>query len=233
VVLQANQPVALPWESKVKALLDTYYGGDQAGVAAAQVLTGEVNPSGKLPFTWPKSLDQEVAHSATHPERTTAGVNGTTTYSEGVDIGYRYYDATGETPRYPFGYGLSYTGFRYSSLHTADAKDGGLDVTFKVTNTGGSSGTEVAQVYLGAPDRQPEGVRFAPKALAAYGRVTIEAHQSRTVTLHVPLRQLQYWSDTTGWTTATGSRQVVVGGNERDTAAWRKVQISPAVHGRH
>ncbi|WP_232792541.1 beta-glucosidase family protein [Actinacidiphila yeochonensis] len=231
VVLQANQPVAMPWESKVKAVLDTYYGGDQAGVAAAQLLTGAIDPSGRLPFTWPRDISQEVAHDTAHPERTTAGVNGTTTYSEGVDIGYRYFDATGETPLYPFGYGLSYTGFRYSALRTVGAGDGGLDVTFKVTNTGRTAGTEVPQVYLGAPDQAPAGVQFAPKALAAYGRVTLGAGQTRTVTLHVAPRRLQYWSDSTQWTLATGTRSVTVGSDERDTALTRTVRISAPSHG--
>ncbi|WP_435178466.1 beta-glucosidase [Actinacidiphila sp. bgisy145] len=228
VVLQANQPVAMPWENKVKAVLDTYYGGDQAGVAAAQLLTGEVNPSGKLPFTWPKSLDQEVAHDASHPERSSAGVNGTTTYSEGVDIGYRHFDATGETPLYPFGYGLSYTDFRYSALRTTGAADGGVNAAFTVTNAGRTAGTEAAQVYLGAPDHGPQGVQFAPKALAGYDRVTLKAGQSRTVTVHIPLRQLQYWSDTTGWTLATGTRQVTVGGDERTTALARTIRVTAA-----
>ncbi|MFK0154709.1 beta-glucosidase [Streptomyces sp. NPDC090493] len=232
VVVQANQPIAMPWLGKVKAVLDTYYGGDQAGVAAAQLLTGEVNPSGKLPFTWPKDLGQEVAHDPEHPERSSEGVNGVTTYSEGVNIGYRHFDATGQTPLYPFGYGLSYTSFAYSALHTSNARDGGLDVTFKVTNTGRTAGTEVAQTYLGAPDKAPKGVQFAPKALAAYDRVTLKAGQTKTVTLHVPLRQLQYWSDSSRWTTALGTRSVIVGSSERDAARSQNVLISAFARGR-
>lgn len=241
VVLQANQPVAMPWLSSVKSVLDTYYGGDQAGVAAANLLLGRADPSGHLPFTWPKSLDQEVAHDASHPERSDYGVDAsgkactastpsstvcTTTYSEGLDIGYRYFDATDETPLYPFGYGLSYTNFAYSGLHTATASDGGLNVSFTVRNTGTSAGTAVPQVYLGAPATIPAGVQFADNALAAYGRVDLAAGQSKTVTLHVPLRQLQYWSDASGWTTATGNRPVVVGDNERGSRLSATVAIS-------
>ncbi|MBR7827000.1 glycoside hydrolase family 3 C-terminal domain-containing protein [Actinospica sp. MGRD01-02] len=241
VVLQANQPVAMPWLSSVKSVLDTYYGGDQAGVAAADLLLGETDPSGHLPFTWPKSLDQEVAHDSAHPERSDYGVDSsgnacsastpsttvcTTTYSEGLDIGYRYFDATNETPLYPFGYGLSYTNFAYSGMTTAKASDGGLNVTLTVRNSGAAAGTAVPQVYLGAPATIPTGVQFADKALAAYGRVTLAPGQSKTVTLHVPLRQLQYWTDASGWVTATGDRPILVSDNERGNQLSATVDIS-------
>jgi beta-glucosidase len=243
VVLQANQPIAMPWLSKTKAVLDTFYGGDQAGVAQASLLLGAANPSGRLPFTWPKRLDQEVAHQAAHPERTSNGVdaNGkvcapagggptagtacTTTYSEGLNIGYRYFDAADETPLYPFGYGLSYTKFGYSALQAATARDGGLDVTFSVTNNGSVAGTAVPQVYLGAPATVPSGVRFAEKALGAYGRVALAAGQTKTVTLHVRVGQLQYWSDVSGWTLATGTRTVFVGPDERTSVLQTGVSV--------
>lgn len=231
VVLQANQPIAVPWLGKVRALLDTYYGGDQAGVAAAGLLLGTVHPSGRLPFTWPRTIGQEVAHDPAHPERSSAGVDGVTTYSEGLNIGYRHFAATGEVPRYPFGYGLTYTTFRYSHLRVRPDRDGGLRVTFTVDNTGRTRGTEVAQVYLGAPDHAPAGVRFAPKALAAYGRVDLRAGRSRTVTLRVPPRQLQYWDDHGGWTRATGTRDLIVGPSARDAALTRHVHIRGG-HGR-
>jgi beta-glucosidase len=252
VVLQANQPIAMPWLGDVKAVLDTFYGGDKAGVAQADLLLGTVNPSGRLPFTWPKSLDQEVAHSAAHPERGSNGVDSSgkpcaaagggpgggtackTTYSEGLNIGYRYFDATGETPLYPFGYGLSYTDFGYSTLRSSAARDGGLNVSFRVTNTGAVAGTAVPQVYLGKPDTIPTGVQFAEKALAAYGRVTLAPGQTKTVALHVPVRQLQYWSDAAGWSTATGTRALIVGTSERNDALSATVDITgdPVTSGR-
>ncbi|MBR7831730.1 glycoside hydrolase family 3 protein [Actinospica durhamensis] len=224
VVLQANQPIAMPWLGSVKSVLDTYYGGDQAGVAAANLLLGRTDPSGHLPFTWPKSLDQEVAHDPAHPERSsTAAV---TDYSEGLDIGYRYFDATNETPLYPFGYGLTYTHFAYSGLQTSKAGDGGLNVTFSVRDTGTQAGTAVPQIYLGAPATIPSGVQFVDRALAAYGRVSLAPGQSKTVTLHVPLRQLQYWTDASGWVTATGDRPVIVADSERSTQLSATVDIS-------
>lgn len=152
VVLQSNRPIAMPWLSKVKSVLEVYYGGDQAGVAQVNVLLGRTNPGGRLPFTWPVSLAQEVAHQAAHTERTSNGAhpNGVacgaqgrtpdptcfTTCSEGLNIGYRFFDSTNETPLYPFGYGLSYTKFGYSALQISTASDGGLNVSFRVANTG-------------------------------------------------------------------------------------------------
>ena len=241
VVLNSSQPVGLPWLDKVKAVLEMWYPGDRGGYATANVLQGKVNPGGKLPFTWPASIDQELAHQPAHPERSSAGVGGVTpcrafgastalncpltTYSEGVDVGYRFFDATGETPLFPFGYGLSYTDFSYSGLQTAVARDGGLTVTFQVRNTGSSAGDAVPQVYLGAPSTKPAGVQFAPKALAAYTRVHLNAGQSTTVTVQVPKRQLQYWSTTAGWTTATGDRVLSVGTSARADVLHRTVTI--------
>jgi beta-glucosidase len=239
VVLNTSQPVAMPWLSKVRSVLEMWYPGDEGGWATANVLLGKVNPGGRLPFTWPASLDQELAHQpATHPERTSAGVGGNpqcqtlalncplTTYSEGVNVGYRFYEATGETPLYAFGYGLSYTCFRYTDLRTAKADNGGLTVRFQVTNTGTAAGDAVPQVYLGAPETKPAGVRFAPKALAGYGRVHLAPGQSRTVTIHVPRRQLQFWSTTTsGWTTAKGARPLYVATDARTVRLGQTVTI--------
>ena len=142
-----------------------------------------------------------------------------------MNIGYRFYDATNETPLYPFGYGLSYTTFKYSGLQTSTATDGGLNVSFQVANTGSAAGSEVPQVYLKTPTTVPTGVQFAPKALAAYGRISVPAGSSVTVALHIPLRQLQYWSDASGWTTATGTRVLQVGPSERTVALSTTVTI--------
>jgi beta-glucosidase len=229
VVLNTSEPIAMPWLDSVKSVLEMWYPGDRGGYATANLLLGKTDPGGKLPFTWPQSISQEVAHqSATHPERTSAGVDAsgnlctssttstcTTTYSEGINIGYRYFDATSETPLYPFGYGLSYTKFAYSSLHTSPARGGGLDVTFRLTNTGTTQGDEVSQIYLGAPDNKPAGAQFAGKALAGYTRTSLDPGHSATVVIPVPRRQLQYWSTSTSrWATATGTRMLYVSSNE-------------------
>jgi beta-glucosidase len=243
VVLNTSQPVAMPWLAKVKAVVEMWYPGDRGGYATANVLTGNVNPGGKLPFTWPVSIDQEVAHQAAHPERSSNGVDNTgticppsrggpfanpacvTTYSEGINIGYRFFDATNETPLFPFGYGLSYTSFAYSGLAVAAADDGGLTVSFQVRNAGSTDGDTVPQIYLGTPATKPAGVQFAARALAAYSRVHVDAGQTRSVSLHVPLRQLQYWSAAGGWTTALGDRELYVSADERTDVLHRTVTI--------
>ena len=244
VVLNTSDPVAMPWLGSVKAVLEMWYPGDTGGYATANVLLGKTDPAGRLPFTWPAALGQGVANQpTTHPERTSNGVdaNGkycttpgspfggpqcTTTYTEGIFVGYRWYDQQHETPLYPFGYGLSYTHFAYSGLHWAPARDGGLDVAFRVTNTGGTAGDEVPQVYLGPPARGPAGAAFADRALAAYGRITLRPGQSQVVALHVPLRQLQYWDTGSGrWVTAAGPRPLSVAGNERSTGLATTVTI--------
>ena len=244
VVLNNSDPVAMPWLGSVKAVLDMWYPGDTGGYATANVLLGAADPAGRLPFTWPATLGQGVANQpATHPERTSNGVdaNGTfcttpgspfggpqctTTYTEGIYVGYRWYDQQHETPLYPFGYGLSYTRFAYSGLHWAPARDGGLDVAFRVTNTRSVAGDEVPQVYLGAPASGPAGAAFADRALAAYGRITLRPGQSQAVSLHVPLRQLQYWDTQAGrWVTAAGPRPLYVAGNERATGLAATVTI--------
>ena len=249
VVLNTSDPIAMPWLGQVKGVLEMWYPGDTGGYASANVLLGHTDPAGRLPFTWPAALDQGVANQpATHPERTSNGVdaNGkfcttpgspfggpqcTTTYTEGIFEGYRWYDQQHETPLYPFGYGLSYTHFTYSGLHWAPARDGGVDVSFRVTNTGSVTGGEVPQVYLGAPASGPAGVPFADRALAAYSRVSLRPGQSQLVWLHVPLRQLQYWDTQAGhWVTVTGQRPLYVAGNERSTDLTTTIAVAGHGH---
>ncbi|HEV2417196.1 MAG TPA: hypothetical protein VGX94_05295 [Terriglobia bacterium] len=113
--------------------------------ARATVLTHET-PAGRLPFTWAQRLDQYVSHDPAHPERSSDGVHGVTTFSEGIFVGYRWFDEQHIQPLFPFGYGLSYTRFRYSDLQTQRAADGGLIVRFLVQNVGKLYGDEVPQV---------------------------------------------------------------------------------------
>jgi beta-glucosidase len=216
VVLNTSQPVALPWVDKVKGVVEMWWPGDEGGWSTANVLLGKVSPAGRLPVTWAKALTDYAATDPAHPERSKKGVDGKTTYSEGVNVGYRWFDKQDLEPLFPFGYGLSYTTFEYSGLKTARAEDGGVDVTVQIRNTGSVDSDEVAQVYLGAPATAPEGVQFPVRALVAFDRVHVPAGQTRTVTAHVPIRQLQYWSTKEQkWVTATGARTLSAGGSSR------------------
>ena len=217
MVLNLSQPVALPWLSKVKAVLLMWFPGDEGGWATADVLLGRVSPAGRLPFTWMKTMDQAPANDPKHPERSSKHGEGKTTYAEGVNVGYRWFDKNDLEPLFPFGYGLSYTKFEYSDLKVARAADGGLDVGFRLRNAGSAASDEVPQVYLAAPKQVPQGAEFAPRALAAFGRVNVPAGETKDVTLHVPLRGLQYWSTAQDkWALAKGSRMVHVGASSRD-----------------
>jgi beta-glucosidase len=217
VVLNTSQPVAMPWLGSVKAVLQMWWPGDEGGWATAKLLLGKTSPGGRLPFSWPRRLEDSAANDPAHPERSGRGINGTTTFSEGVLIGYRWFDERKIAPQFAFGYGLSYTNFSYAGLKTATTADGGLDVSFSTTNTGSVTGDEVAQVYLGAPEARPTGVAFAPRVLAGFERIHLAPGESRTTSIHVPLRTLQYWSVAErSWVTPKSSRIVSVGGSSRD-----------------
>lgn len=224
VVLNTTNPVLLPWLGSVKSVLEMWFSGEEGGTSTARLLLGLADPSGHTDITWPAAATDTIwGYNETvplypgdttgpHLERLNNGPNGTTSETEGIYNGYRFFDKEGITPLFPFGWGLSYTHFAYSGLHVSRSAEGGLEVTARVTNTGRAAGSTVPQVYLGAPDSQPAGVQFAVRQLSQFDRVTLQPGQSSTVTMSVPLRQLQYWSaGQQRWITAGGSRTVYVG----------------------
>jgi beta-glucosidase len=224
VVLNTSQPVALPWSDKVKAILEMWWPGDEGGWSTARLLLGNSSPAGRLPVTWAKRLEDYAASDPRFPERSSRGVDGKTIYSEGVSVGYRWFDKEKIDPLYPFGYGLSYTTFAYSGLKVEKSPGDGLNVSVTIKNTGAMSADEVPQVYLGAPSEVPPGVQFPVRALAAFDRVHIAAGESKVVNLRVPLRQLQYWSsDKQGWVTPGGNRTLSVGASSRDLRLERSI----------
>jgi len=216
VVLNVSQPVAMPWIGNVKAVLQMWWPGDEGGWATADVLLGKANPAGRLPFTWAKRLNDYAPNDPAHPERSAKGVDGKTTYSEGVDVGYRWFDKEKIEPLFPFGFGLSYTSFGYSDLKARKAADNGLDVSVRVKNTGSVAGDEVPQVYLDAPLERPQGVQFAVRTLAAFDRVTLAPGESREVMMHVAPRSLEYWSTMEHRWVRSDARRVRVGSSSRD-----------------
>ena len=216
VVLNTSQPVALPWADKVKGILEMWWPGDEGGWSTANILLGKTSPAGRLPVTWAKRLEDYAATDPSHPERSKHAPDKKTIYSEGVNVGYRWFDKQNTEPLFAFGHGLSYTTFEYSGLKVVKTS-GGLDVTVQIKNTGSMASDEVPQVYLGAPADVPDGVQFPVRSLAAFDRVHIAAGQSKSVTLHVPERQLQYWSTKDSkWVTVTAKRTVNVGGSSRN-----------------
>jgi len=187
------------------------------GWATAKVLLGLANAGGRLPFTWPRRLEDTPANDPAYPERSKRGVDGKTTFSEGILVGYRWFDRKKIEPLFPFGFGLSYTSFAYSEMKTSPTADGGVDVSVRIQNTSDVPGDEVAQVYLEAPTHPPAGVQFADSALAGFERVHLLPHQAQDVVIHIPPRQLQYWSTAQNqWQTTAGSRTFWVGSSSRD-----------------
>jgi beta-glucosidase len=211
VVVKSGGPVLMPWAGQVPAIVEAWYPGEEDGNAVAATLFGDVNPSGKLPITFPAGNGQTPAHT---PQQW-PGVNGTATYSEGLQVGYRWYDAQGLTPLFPFGFGLSYTSFAFSGLTVSPrpGPDGQVKVSVDVTNTGRRVGAEVAQVYVSDPPAAGE----PPRQLKGFAKVTLRPGQTRRVTFTLGKRAFSVWdSAAQRWTVPAGTYTVSAGDSSRD-----------------
>jgi beta-glucosidase len=231
VVTNFDVATLMPWLSSVRAVLQMWYPGSEGGTATARLLLGKADPEGHLTSTWPAtstdtifgyhetiplySGDSTGAHSERLPS--TPPVN----FSEGIFIGYRFFDREGLRPLFPFGFGLSYTRFRFSHLRTRRAGRG-FNISFDVTNRGSVAGAEVAQVYLGSAPHVPTGIQQAVRSLAGFDRVVLSPHQTKRITIHIgpgadrngngDRRAFQYWDTATQtWITAGGRRRLWVG----------------------
>jgi beta-glucosidase len=205
VVLNTGSAVTMPWLSSVAGVVEAWYPGQDDGSAIAAVLFGDVDPGGKLPVTFPASLSQEPAGSPTD----WPGV-GEQKFNEGIFVGYRYFDQTKETPLFPFGFGLSYTTFRFSRARISRPnKKGRVKVSVTVKNTGRRAGSDVVQLYVG----DPTGAGEPPRQLEAFRRVTLRPHHETRVTFTLAPRQLAYWNGI--WTAVKGTYQVYVGDSSR------------------
>ena len=212
VVLNAGASLETPWLAHCRALVYGALGGQAGAGAMVDVLTGKVNPGGKLAETWANAYEETPAKD------NFAGAGRTVQYREGLYVGYRYYQTAGVPVAFPFGYGLSYTSFAYSDLKvTADS------VTLTVTNTGARDGAEIVQVYIAKPGAEI----FRPaQELKAFARVSLAAGESRTVTLPLDDKAFRYWNTrTNGWEIEGGRYEVRVGASSADIRLTANVDI--------
>jgi beta-glucosidase len=211
VVIDAGAPVAMPWLGQVSSVLDDWYPGQSNGTSLARVLFGQVDPSGHLPVTFPVDLSQVPASTPAQFPGTVTGSTGTVQYSEGIDVGYRWYDAKNITPLFPFGFGLSYTKFQFSHLRVGPAAADGVQdvkVSATVTNVGNRAGADVAQLYLGDPSSTGE----PPRQLVGFQRVSLAPGQSTQVEFTITPRDTWWWDQNAGgWSQTAGFYRVYVG----------------------
>jgi beta-glucosidase len=218
VVLKTGSAILMPWVDKVPAILETWYPGEEDGNAVAAVLFGDVNPSGKLPLTFPKQLSDLPANT---PEQY-PGVDGVVHYSEGIFVGYRHFDEQNIQPLFPFGYGLSYTTFGYKNLSvvpdTISFKNNSeqtVVINFDVADTGKRAGEEIAELYVGLPSTS--AIPQPPKQLKGFAKVSLKPGQTSHVHLKLNASLLSYWNtETHGWEIMTGTYRVMVGSSSRD-----------------
>jgi beta-glucosidase len=223
VVLETGSAVTMPWLDKVAGVVEAWYAGSSGHKALANVLVGEVNPSGKLAITFPKS-EQDLPHSVIPQPpphlrgQGSAPVNAgappsnyAVHYDEGAEVGYKWFQAEHKTPLFPFGFGLSYTSFAYSALSVDSAAK---TARFTVRNTGTRAGTEIAEVYATLPKGSDETFQ----RLAGFARITLDPGKSQTVTVSIDPRVLQTYDETAArWNLATGSYQILVGPSSGNT----------------
>lgn len=212
VVLNSGASVdATKWIGKVRGLIQAWYPGQDGNNALADIIFGDVNPSGKLPMTFDRTWQDSAAYG-NYPGNETKSVD----YKEGIFVGYRHYDKVKKSPLFPFGFGLSYTSYAYSGIKVDRLRtpDINVKVTFTVRNTGKRAGAEVAQVYV-----QPKGapVPRPLKELKGFSRISLAPGESKQVTVNLDMRSFAFW-DTPGhnWAVAHGEYNILVGGSSKD-----------------
>lgn len=220
VVLANSDAVVMPWLADCKALLETFFAGQGMGRAVADILFGRANPCGKLTVTVPNTLEETPAWLG-YP-----GENLRHHYSEGLFVGYRYYDRRKLTPQFPFGFGLSYTSFSYANLTTSTTRleDGEtLTVSVDITNSGGMAGKEVVQLYISAPEGE---LLREVRALKAFAKVHLEAGETKTVTMVLNWQDFAcFHPGTSSWVVDAGEYQLHIARSSRDIALSMAVNL--------
>ena len=224
VILISGNAVAMPWVKDVPAILQTWYLGSEGGNAIANVLTGAVNPSGKLPFSFAKRLEDNGANSFGKIAYPGDSINEY--YKEDILVGYRWFDTKRITPQFAFGHGLSYTAFEYGKI-TTDKKSYKADETIKVSftlkNTGKVDGAEAVQVYASQPKAS---VMRPAKELKAFKKIFLKAGEIQTVTLEVKVKDLAFYNDKTNdWTVESGEFVLCNAASAADVKSAVKIQV--------
>jgi beta-glucosidase len=231
VVLETGTAVTMPWIDKVSGVLEVWYAGSKGADAVANILFGDVNPSAKLPMTFPLSIADLPHTTVVQPPPTAkdivAGFHTVLTkptfdihYEEGLKVGYKWYDAEKKPVLFPFGHGLSYTTYSYSDLKVNPGKD--TTVTFTVKNTGKRAGAEVAQLYAALPADAGE----PPKRLVGWSKVQLNPGESKQVTVPVPPLYLSiYDAASSSWKLLPGSYTFMAGGSSKDLRLTSKVHL--------
>lgn len=193
------------WIDRVPALLELWYGGEQGGTALAEVLLGSVNPSGHLPITFEKQEKDNPAFANYYPESGSKRV----VYKEGIFVGYRGYEHNHTKPLFPFGYGLSYTTFKFGNLSVKPDGDAKYLVSVDVTNTGKRAGADVAQLYVSAP---AGGVERPAKELKGFSKVSLKPGETKKISIPLNTRSFAYYDvSNKQWTAPAGSYKVLIG----------------------
>ena len=236
VVLETGGPVLMPWAKEVAGIVESWYSGTMGASAIADVLFGAVNPSGKLPLTFPLS-DQDLPHpkiigpppasqedwtdSDKMSRKLLAGLPAfSVNYDEGLKVGYKWYDAEKKPVLYPFGFGLSYTSFAYSGLSIAEGET--FTVTFRLRNSGSRAGEEIAQLYAAMPATTGE----PPKRLLGWVKVALQAGEEKHVTISVPRQRLALWDEARHqWTIAAGAYSFEAGSSSTDLPLHQEVSV--------
>jgi beta-glucosidase len=220
VVLETGSPATMPWAEQVSGIVEAWYGGSRGQAAVANVLFGEVNPSGKLAVTFPKS-EADLPHPVIPPEPATPPGNPpySVNYDEGLKVGYKWYDAEHKTVLYPFGYGLSYTTYSYANLKV----DGdGRRARFTVTNTGKRAGAEISEVYVSLPAAAGE----PPKRLVGWSKEKLGPGESREISVEIDPRYLQVFDErSNAFKQVPGKYVFALGGSSQDLPLTREVVL--------
>ena len=220
VVLMGGGPIDISqWVNNSKAIVEGWYPGMEGGNALAKVIFGEVNPSGKLPMTFPKKLEDSPAHKLGE----FPGVNGTVHYNEGIFVGYRYFDTYKVEPQFAFGHGLSYTTFKYSNMSVQKMPGKQAIVKVTVKNTGNVAGAEVVELYV---KQEKPSVERPDKELKAFGKVFLKPGESKQVTLKLDASSFSYYSEQKkAWVADAGKYDLLTGSSSRDIRSVKSITL--------